>query len=135
ESRAANKSLKYNDAMSTTVERSFNDMGNDPATNGQALQPQPQSQEKKEKKVTGKKLLPDDWVIKPSHFEIGLKKNLTQSEVEEAAAEMRAWSLGNGERRANWDYVFNNWLSRNAERKGKRNGYGGSRPLQNAGYG
>lgn len=130
EARANSKPLKNIEPEPTMVQRQLNDHTNDSLTNGQALQSQPQLQKKERKKETGKMLLPDDWVVKPSHYEIGSKKNLTSSEVEEAAAEMRAWSLGNGERRANWDWVFNNWLGRNAERKGKRNGFGGPRPLQ-----
>src|SRR6476620_7920919 len=87
----------------------------------------PDTRSQKERK-TGKILLPDDWSISDSHFELGNKLGLTKAEIEEAAHEMRSWSLGNGERRANWDFVFNNWLRRNAKRKS--NGFRGSRAFQ-----
>jgi uncharacterized protein YdaU (DUF1376 family) len=101
-------------------------------SNAQAMLDQSQSQSqsesgsKKESK-TGKILLPDAWSISDSHFELGNRLGLTKEEIEEAAQEMRSWSLGNGERRANWDFVFNNWIRRNA---GKKNGFGRQGKLQ-----
>ena len=82
----------------------------------------------REKRKTGKILLPDSWKPSASHFDLAEKRGLSADQVDEAADEMRSWSLGNGERRTNWDWVFNNWLRRNADRK--KHGYGGSRTLQ-----
>ena len=94
-------------------------------------QPEPQSEAHKEdkKEKTGKILLPDTWVPSESHYDLARKKGLSREEVEEASSEMRSWSLGNGEKRRNWDWVFNNWLRRNAKRT-NGNGSRGSRTLQ-----
>ena len=79
-------------------------------------------------KKTGKILLPDSWKPSASHYELAKKKGLPMEAVDEAADEMRSWSLGNGERRTNWDWVFNNWLRRNADRR--KNGFGRQATLQ-----
>lgn len=79
----------------------------------------------RETKSTGKHLLPDDWQPKPDHYALAREKNITEAGVTDAVREMRSWSKGNGEKRTNWDFVFNNWLTRNA-----KNGQRGPRPLQ-----
>src|SRR5262245_17198502 len=84
--------------------------------------------ESESEKKTGKILLPDDWKPSASHYELAKKKGLPTEAVDEAADEMRSWSLGNDERRANWDFVFNNWLRRNADRR--KNGFGRHGALQ-----
>jgi len=99
-------------------------------------QSQSQSQSqlyKKERKEepplrAGKHLIPADWRPSEVHFDLATRLGLSMKEVEEAAGEMRDWSLGNGERRSDWDRVFSNWLRRNSRRK--RNGFGGPRTLQ-----
>jgi hypothetical protein len=81
---------------------------------------------KKEK--SGDILLPDSWIANEDHYELGFKLGLDTLTIKEEVAVMRSWSLGNGEKRRNWDHVFNNWLKRKA--KEKINGHGGPRPLQ-----
>jgi hypothetical protein len=94
----------------------------------------PESEESRDRvegeteKKTGKILLPDDWRPSVAHYELAKKKGLPMEAVDEAADEMRSWSLGNGERRTNWDWVFNNWLRRIADRR--KNGFGRRGTLQ-----
>jgi hypothetical protein len=73
----------------------------------------------------GAHALPTSWQPNSNHLIVGDQIGLTQSEVVEAAAQMRAWAWGNGRSRANWDYFFENWLRR---RKPKGNGNG--RPVE-----
>lgn len=87
-----------------------------------------QTQERGRGRKPGKILLPDAWAISDSHFELGNKLGLTKEEIEEAAHEMRDWSIGNREMRSYWDSVFNNWIRRNAKRK--NNAYGRPRAFQ-----
>jgi hypothetical protein len=84
--------------------------------------------ETESEKKTGKILLPNDWKPSASHYELAKKLGLPTEAVDEAADEMRSWSLGNGERRTNWDFVFNNWLRRKADRT--KNGFGRHGTLQ-----
>ncbi len=80
-----------------------------------------QVEKRERKKDTGKSLtlLPDVWSVSADHYELAKKLGLSIDAVGEAASEMRAWSLGNGEKRRDWDMVFNNWLRRNS-RNGPR---------------
>lgn len=85
-----------------------------------------EKESKKESKVlrvtAGKTLIPGTWLPNGDHYKLGEEKGLTNKEIHEAADEMRSWSLGNGERRSNWDWVFNNWLRRKAAGSNFRNG-------------
>ena len=92
--------------------------------------PHPTLEKKEEvkKEKTGKILLPDNWQPSEGHFNLADKFGLGRQETEDAVLEMRSWSLGNGEKRRNWDWVFNNWLRRNAK-KVNGNGYGRSGTL------
>jgi uncharacterized protein YdaU (DUF1376 family) len=86
--------------------------------------PTPQKEEERKKEKTGKILLPDLWKPTAGHFELAASKGLSSEAVTDAIGEMRSWSLGNGEKRANWDWVFNNWLRRNAQKRMNGNGHG-----------
>lgn len=78
--------------------------------------------ETEESRKTGKIFLPDNWSVSADHYELAKKLGLSTDAVSDAAAEMRAWSLGNGEKRRDWDHVFNNWLRRNAKNGQRRSG-------------
>jgi hypothetical protein len=73
--------------------------------------------EKKKKEKPGKKLLPGDWQPNLTHRLLASSKGLSEQEFTEAVAEMRDWSIGNGQKRSNWDAVFSNWLRRNAAKR------------------
>lgn len=73
----------------------------------------------KKKERTGKTILPGSWLPSPVHFQLAEQLGLPSQSVEDAAAEMRDWSVGNGEKRSNWDSVFSNWLRRNGQRRSK----------------
>lgn len=81
------------------------------------------------KKETGKILLPDNWTPNEGHYELAAKKGLSREEVDDAADTMRGWSIGGENKRRNWDWVFRNWLKRNANKSFTgNNGNGYNRP-------
>ena len=86
------------------------------ARQGHKLEQVNKETKESKKEKTGKMLLPDDWHPSNSHYDLAASKGLSREEVLEAGCEMRDWSLGNGERRNNWDSVFSNWIRRNANK-------------------
>lgn len=82
------------------------------------------------------KALPEGWVPSVADTEYGYDKlGLTPENIENLAEDMRIWAGANANRqiarKANWSLAFKGWMRREAAKlKGKYNGFGGPRPLQ-----
>jgi uncharacterized protein YdaU (DUF1376 family) len=72
--------------------------------------------------VDGAHTLPPTWQPNSNHLMIADQIGLTQSEVVEAAAQMRAWAWGNGRSRSNWDFFFESWIRRRKPKGTNGNG-------------
>ena len=66
--------------------------------------------------------LPPLWQPTVEMVEFGISLGLSDPAVQRAAERMRDWSLSKGQRLADWDAFFRNWLRRDAEDPPFRNG-------------
>lgn len=89
----------------------------------------------KPKRAASKLPLPDDWKPSQAHFVAASRLKLSSERVEGKAEDMRIWAQANAIRKANWDATFHGFLRSEANKSGGSGGYGGSRPLQDAGNG
>lgn len=64
-----------------------------------------------------KHLLPDDFVPSDATMARGRELGFTLPEINDRLASMREWSLGKGEKRLDWNLVFQGFLRRDAERR------------------
>lgn len=80
--------------------------------------------------------LPEDWKPSSDDCSYGYAKlGLTPEDIENLAEDMRLWAGANANRqiarKANWSLAFKGWMRREAAKmKGRYNGFGGPRPLQ-----